>query len=153
MCQCLASQGSLAKVTLSQHLLGDMTENLVKNGLTCHYSKSLLIWEQILVLDSDCTAAGFCSLVCVYKIWICSLYTQYFLFIYTVDRKYVPIYNLNISLCFELVLRLDHLQKFLPTKIVFHFQTVFSGFSGTYLLLISRSLVMHLFIFLPNICP
>lgn len=30
--------------------------------------------------------------VYVYKILICSLYTQYFLFIYTVDRKYVQIF-------------------------------------------------------------
>lgn len=81
----------MAKVTLSHHLR-DMTENLVKNGLTCHYSKSLFIWEQILVLDSDSTAAGFCFFMCVYKICICSLHTQYYLFIYTVDREYVQIF-------------------------------------------------------------
>lgn len=59
MCQCLASQGYMAKVTLPRHHLRDMTENPVKNRLTCHYSKSSFIWEWILVLGHDSTAAGF----------------------------------------------------------------------------------------------
>lgn len=101
MYQCLASQGYMAKVTLPHHHLRNMTEKLVKNGLTCHYSKSY-IWEWILVLGSDSTAAGvfFFFCVCVYNIYIyiCSLYTYYYFFICTVDIKYVQIYRCRHSL-------------------------------------------------------
>lgn len=84
MCQCLASQGYTAKVTLPHHHLRNMTENLVKNGLTCHYSKSSFIWEWILVLGSDSTAAVFFFLlcVCVHKIYICSLYIHITMYLY-----------------------------------------------------------------------
>lgn len=78
MYQHLASQGYMAKVMLPHHHLRDMTENLVKNGLTCHYSKSY-IWEWILVLGSDSSAAGgFFSFTCVCIIYICSLYVYYY---------------------------------------------------------------------------
>lgn len=81
VCQCPASQGYMAKVTLSHHLLRDMTENLVKNRLTCHYSKSLFIWEQILVLDSDSTAAGFCSFMCVKYVYAHYIHNTTYLYI------------------------------------------------------------------------
>lgn len=100
MYQCLASQGYMAKVMLPHHHLRDMTENLVKNGLTCHYSKSY-IWEWILVLGSGwflCCRWFFFFCVCVHNIYICSLCAYYYFFICTVDIKTVQIYKCRHSL-------------------------------------------------------
>lgn len=84
MCQCLASQGYMAKVMLPHHHLRDMTENLVKNELTCHYSKSSFIWEGNLLLGSDSTAAVFFfSLSCVGdNIYMLTLYTLLSIYMY-----------------------------------------------------------------------
>lgn len=92
MCWWQASQDYTAKVALPHRHLKDMTETLVKNGLTFHYSKSLFIWEWNLVLGSSATAAAF-SLFCVcgHKLYICCLYIHYYLFVYTADTKYMQI--------------------------------------------------------------
>lgn len=74
----------MAKVTLPHHHLRDMTENLVKNELTCHYSKSSFIWEGNLMLGSDSTAAVFFfSLSCVGdNIYMLTLYTLLSIYMY-----------------------------------------------------------------------